>query len=930
MTFDRISCLPEAGERCQAKRAISVVHHAKRPLTEQELCHVLSIKHGDISFSKRIERTNILKENLKGIVTFDENGTVRLLHLTLDEYLLNHPEKLISEPELEFAKTCLTYLNLDSFASGPCKDNETLDKRLMVYPFYQYAARHLGDHLQRVENYAEKLPLVHLLISDQNKISSLAQVLYLPSIRTSQWCKTFPDDFTSQHIAAYYGLHELLRGLCKDNTDKCPLDSNNETPLHVAVQCGHNEFARILLDLMDKERPEPYHWVDKGKILSKAAFKGDLPTLEVLLASKISHNLYITAKETVIRSAIRGGQRDALSRLLSAFDGPGMLTDIYIRSSVGEDGDSEVVQMFLEVCKGMKNEHEIREAALSCALLFGNSKAAKVLLEAGTNLPGNYSYFNQTTWFNDTFTELLLNGGADPNKKDKDDETPLHWTVRKGQMSATKILLDYGAKPNTASKNRTTPLHCAALMGHERIVNVLLDKGAEPNCEDNDGWTPLHAAALKDHSCIVDTLKKKTKHSDQILNYIGNLQKETGSPRQLIAMSKEIEILSPECMGHGTLSISKNRTTEQLESLLEAGADVDAENIYGCTRLMEAANFRDAETLALLLQRGAKVNKCSVIGQTALHTLCSRRNYDAEKEMVEILLRGGADSSLQFLGRTPLLIAAEHGKFAYVDSLVREGANVNVTDYHGRRPLHWVVHESRSCSKEALDTLQLLIDKGSDINAKDYWGTTPLMHAIKHKNCLAVDSLIRNGSEMNAITRDGCTALHIAIFSFDRELVARLLETRKCDINKEAKGNFRPLDIAVLSGQLEVVQLLQEHGAELRAKDHHCIPSTDYEEDYSDYYSKLSLKIYNDSHKLVNNLINYLSHFLLKQRKGDIEIRPIQRLQPGSYIPCDLNSTYEENDLEYEWTIQELAALSRSKEVERFVEETAAAERLNY
>ena len=908
------------------KRAISFIHYAKRPLNENELCDALSIRDGDADANrKRVPKRDILRRESIGLIDFGGNGTVKLAHLTVDEFLDRYPEKLISEPELDFAKTCLTYLNFDGFASGPCDDNETLEKRLDVYPFYQYAVRYLGYHLHEVENYAVKLPLVHELLADRNKLLSLAQVLYLPSIRTSQWCKKFPDDTTSHHIAAYYGLHELLHELCKDNSNMCPKDSNDEIPLHVAVQYGHSESARTLIKSVYEDRPEPYDRVDKGIILSKAALRGHLPTLEVLLASKVSKSLDITAKEKIFRSAIRGGHCDALARLLSAFGGLEMLASPFVRPCVGQYGDLEVVQMLLKGCIGMDGEHAIKTSTLSYALLFENEKTAKALLEAGTKLPEQKPYLNQATWSNDSFPELLLENGANPNEKGRNDEMPLHWTVRNGQVYATKLLLEKGAKPNSVSKYGTTPLHCAALMGYERIVNILLDKGAKPDCEDNDGWTPLHAAALKIRNCTVEILEKKTKDSNQILNFVRNLQTQMGSPQQLMAMSKEIEMLGFDCMTYSKSQFDDIETIEQLERLLEAGADLHAEDIYGATRLMRAAKGWNVEGIAFLLERGIKINKCNVIGQTALHILCSQ-NKSERREKIDILLKKGADTSLQFLGRTPLLIAAEDSKFAYINALIEGGANSNVSDQHGRRTLHWLSHIDYESLNELLDTLQLLIDKKSDVNAKDYWGRTPLMLAIVHRSRPPVDLLIAKGAELNAISRDGCTALHFAVFSHRRESVCWLLKTGNCDVNKKAKGNFRPLDIAFMSGQLEMIRLLQDHGADIRAKDHRCTVNIDYEEDYSRYYKNLSPTLYHDSHSLINNLINYLSQSLLKRRNGDAEIPPMTFDSSKEYIACNLESLYEEKDLKYEWTVQELAAFSGNREVQELVEEAMTLE----
>lgn len=72
-----------------------------------------------------------------------------------------------------------------------------------------------------------------------------------------------------------------------------------------------------------------------------------------------------------------------------------------------------------------------------------------------------------------SFTELLLNFGANPNLPNKDGQTPLHQVI--ARMAARRDnLLD-------ASCTRT-------------ILSSLLKHGADPNLVDNEGHPPLHIA----------------------------------------------------------------------------------------------------------------------------------------------------------------------------------------------------------------------------------------------------------------------------------------------------------------------------------------------------------------------------------------------------------------------------------------------------
>ena len=58
--------------------------------------------------------------------------------------------------------------------------------------------------------------------------------------------------------------------------------------------------------------------------------------------------------------------------------------------------------------------------------------------------------------------DVLLRSKADPNAKDNDGLTPLHWAAGYNLSNAAQSLLRSGANPNVADKMGITPLHQAA------------------------------------------------------------------------------------------------------------------------------------------------------------------------------------------------------------------------------------------------------------------------------------------------------------------------------------------------------------------------------------------------------------------------------------------------------------------------------------
>ena len=65
------------------------------------------------------------------------------------------------------------------------------------------------------------------------------------------------------------------------------------------------------------------------------------------------------------------------------------------------------------------------------------------------------------------------------------------------------MLLEAGADPNARDENGWTPLHYAAWDNNPDVITVLVEAGIDPNARELDGWTPLHfAARFNDNSDV--------------------------------------------------------------------------------------------------------------------------------------------------------------------------------------------------------------------------------------------------------------------------------------------------------------------------------------------------------------------------------------------------------------------------------------------
>lgn len=92
--------------------------------------------------------------------------------------------------------------------------------------------------------------------------------------------------------------------------------------------------------------------------------------------------------------------------------------------------------------------------------------------------------------------EALLDGGADPNRRNAAGDTAVHVAAFEGDAAILRAVLAHGG--DTDARNPitgATPLQQALLSPDANQYKVLLDAGADPNLADNNGDTALHVAA---------------------------------------------------------------------------------------------------------------------------------------------------------------------------------------------------------------------------------------------------------------------------------------------------------------------------------------------------------------------------------------------------------------------------------------------------
>uniref|UniRef100_A0A0G4I0Q7 Uncharacterized protein n=1 Tax=Chromera velia CCMP2878 TaxID=1169474 RepID=A0A0G4I0Q7_9ALVE len=114
------------------------------------------------------------------------------------------------------------------------------------------------------------------------------------------------------------------------------------------------------------------------------------------------------------------------------------------------------------------------------------------------------------------------------------------------------------------------------------------------------------------------------------------------------------------------------------------------------------------------------------------------------------------------------------------------------------------------------EDLRLLLFVGSDIDGL-VERTTALMKAVAEGNVRAVIRLVRWGAGLEAKSRSGRTALHVACLG-RQSVSGSFLLASGANVNAEDDQGSRPLHMAAFCGFIDLFAPLISHGAELNAK----------------------------------------------------------------------------------------------------------------
>jgi len=556
---------------------------------------------------------------------------------------------------------------------------------------------------------------------------------------------------------------------------------NADAPLHLAVKAGYVDGAKLLLsmkanpDILDASQSTPLH-------LTIPASRR-LEIIKLLLSFKANPALMDSRGNTPLHKAVMQFYAPEIVDTLIQAGAP--------VNAQNANGDTplilctrtehyEYAKSLIDAKADIFKTNQAGENALRIALAKGYVAVDNIVLPSNVNQSDDNSNSVLLTAVSlkapANVLTLILSKGADPNARNKVQDSPLHVAVRKNYAEQGVVLLEAKADIFQYNSQQENPLFLALT-----AQPVPLEWFFMPNviaARDSNGDSVVHHAARKD--------------LPEGIAY-------------LLSKGAQLNVLNNE--GETPLHISaKYNATRSISYLVRAGSSLEAADIKGDIPLQSAVLASATKATEVLVSEGSPVNNQNYSGETALHQAAQKNSAP----IVILLCSHSANTELQDnRGFTPLAVSSAGGSYDAAVELLNAKSLVDTRDNSGATPLYHAV------SGDHITMIRLLLSNGADMHAHNARGLSPFKLSLQ--KTAQITSEFFTPTLINRPDSNGESALHILVaYGSGQELIVQACKAGANPNARNAKGET-PLMTSVKKSDLNTAIALLGNGASIFA-----------------------------------------------------------------------------------------------------------------
>ncbi|KAJ5263971.1 hypothetical protein N7478_011576 [Penicillium angulare] len=751
------------------------VIHSSRPMRLLELAVMVDSLPNRGGLDPSIAAKMGIRTTCGPLLEDCDDGVVQIIHHSLTEFALNrdvahtqmsHQKRdfaALDSPSVHamIARTCLQYLkNATPKERIPLTDLEygrvKTEKRAEIYLESYFLQYSVSEWLFHAANAPE---------SDDNLFNAIIEFFQPENPTFEFWERLWRYDCECSYerpyrkdkelipplfIATHYGMKRLACHFLQNGTSPDICDTFNLTPLLYAIQRGHDDMVRLLLQHQARHDigsndGMPVHVAteyNNVKVLqSLIAFGADLTTNKKKDSSGGKYRYYGESyeapkiQETPFLIACRLGHIETLVLLMS-----------YCQKS-----------------------HLLQ--GLHTAVLGGQLKAVEALLQSP-----------------DVRDEI--------NHRDSDGNTALYTASKKRRSDTVKCLLNHGADANVLSMNLNT-------YPEPRSSSLGLSKSKIP-----PSYTPLHGWAIGPSHLLTSTFdsyevnRKETKKKYRIGNDVLDVFLAAGcdinatdhlgrsalffwphfydakatdpwiSVRTLLRNGADVSTL--DNTGASPLHAKRDLVAfEVLRILTDSGMDINApRRTDGATPLMVAACLDDTDPI-MFKALNADFNQQDLVGNTALSYFL-KDSSRWKLPVVEDWIRSSDVNLQNSFGRTPFLQFLHYynswnSPVPLFNLMTQYGMSIHTRDFTGKNALLTVLSKWEHIWDYCDHMFQRFLELGLDPHEADNEGKSGLHWVAKHKDggtkwgdgCTKISNiLVQAGASPHALDKDGNSIIH--------------------------------------------------------------------------------------------------------------------------------------------------------------------------